>query len=152
MARPNKYKKCVEPYLNKIAQMALTMTEAQIAQTLGIGYATFRRYKEQNEQLRAALKKGRKDLVIELKSNLIKKANGFNYEETKEVKERNKDTGELEVVRVEKTVKYATPDVAANNLLLKNYDQENWANDPQTLELRKKELELKEKQIEANEW
>ena len=152
MARPNNYKKLVEPYLDKISEMALTMSEEQIAETLGIGYSTFKRYKVTNEPLRASLKSGRKQLVIELKSNLIKKAKGFEYTETKEIKERNKVTGNLEVVRVETTKKYAAPDVAANNLLLKNYDRESWANDPQALELRRKELELKEKSIEANEW
>ncbi len=152
MARPNNYKKRIEPYLADIEQMALTMSEEQIAQTLGVGYSTFRRYKQAYEQLRAALKRGRKQLVIELKSNLIKKAKGFEYTETKEIKEINPETGELEVVRVETTKKYSSPDVAANNLLLKNYDKENWSNDPQMLALRKKEIELKEKSIEANEW
>lgn len=152
MARPNNYKKLIEPYLDKISEMALTMSEEQIAETLGVGYSTFKRYKKDNEPLRASLKSGRKALVIELKSNLIKKAKGFSYTETKEIKEINPATGKLEVVRVETTKKFAPPDVAANNLLLKNYDKENWANDPQMIELRKKELELKEKSIEANEW
>ena len=152
MARPNNYKKLIEPYLDKISEMALTMSEEQIAETLGVGYSTFKRYKKDNEPLRASLKSGRKALVIELKSNLIKKAKGFEYTETKEIKEKNPVTGKLEVVRVETTKKFAPPDVAANNLLLKNYDKENWANDPQMVELRKKELELKEKSIEANEW
>lgn len=152
MARPNNYKKLIEPYLDKISEMALTMSEEQIAETLGVGYSTFKRYKKDNEPLRASLKSGRKALVIELKSNLIKKAKGFEYTETKEIKEKNPVTGKLEVVRVETTKKFAPPDVAANNLLLKNYDKENWANDPQMIELRKKELELKEKSIEANEW
>ena len=152
MARPNNYKKLIEPYLDKISEMALTMTEEQIAETLGVGYSTFKRYKKDNEPLRASLKSGRKALVIELKSNLIRKAKGFEYSETKEIKEKNPDTGELEVVRIEVTKKYSAPDVAANNLLLKNYDKENWANDPQMLALRKKELELKEKSAEANEW
>ena len=49
--------------------------------------------------------------------------------------------------RKEVIQKYAQPDVASINLLLKNYDKENWANDPQVIELRKKELELKEKQL-----
>lgn len=44
------------------------------------------------------------------------------------------------------------PDVASINLLLKNYDKENWSNDPQSLDLRRKELELREKQIENNSW
>ena len=152
MARPNNYKKLIEPYLDKISEMALTMSEEQIAETLGVGYSTFKRYKKDNEPLRASLKSGRKALVIELKSNLIKKAKGFEYTETKEIKEKNPVTGKLEVVRVETTKKFAPPDVAANNLLLKNYDKDNWANDPQMVELRKKELELKEKSIEANEW
>ena len=152
MARPNNYKKLIEPYLDKISEMALTMSEEQIAETLGVGYSTFKRYKKDNEPLRASLKNGRKALVIELKSNLIKKAKGFEYTETKEIKEKNPVTGKLEVVRVETTKKFAPPDVAANNLLLKNYDKDNWANDPQMIELRKKELELKEKSIEANEW
>ena len=56
------------------------------------------------------------------------------------------------VVREEVTTKYMKPDVAATNLLLKNYDKENWANDPQALELRKKELELQERRLENGEW
>ena len=42
--------------------------------------------------------------------------------------------------------------MAAINLALKNYDKDNWSNDPQMLELRKKEIELRERQIEQNEW
>ena len=146
MARPNKYQLLVEPYLDRIAQMALTMTERQIAETLGVGYATFRRYKAEHEQLQATLKKGRKDLVFELKSALIKKAMGFDYTETSETYE-----GGI-LTKKETKTKHAQPDVAAINLLLKNYDKENWANDPQSLAMRKKELELAERKLEANEW
>lgn len=144
--RPSKYKKHVEPYLDKIKQMALTMTEKQIAETLGVGYTAFREYKRQYPALNDALKKGRADLVMELRSTLIRRAKGFQYEEKKIIKEGG------EVVREIHAIKSALPDVAALNLLLKNYDRENWANDPQTLELRKKELELRERQVEANEW
>lgn len=152
MARPNNYQKKVEPYLSKIEHMALTMTEKQIADTLGIAYSTFRRYKDEHEQLKAALKNGRKDLVLTLKSTLIQKALGFDYIETKTIKELNVETGELEITKEEINRKRALPDVAAANLLLKNYDSENWANDPQMMKLREKELELREKQIEENNW
>lgn len=152
MARPCNYNKLIEPYLDDIAQMALTMSEEQIAQTLGVGYSTFKRYKRDYKPLQDAVKRGRKVLVMELKNALIQKAKGFDYTETKEVKEINPDTGKLEITKTETVKKHTTPDVAAINLLLKNYDKENWANDPQMLELRKKELELKEKSIEANEW
>lgn len=146
MARPSKYETHVEPYLDKIPEMTLTMTEEQIANTLGVGLSSWKRYKSHSEPLRTALKKGRKALVLELKSTLIKRAKGFNYEERKLIKEHGS------VVREEIYTKAALPDVAATNLLLKNYDKENWANDPQALELRKKELELQERRLENGEW
>lgn len=144
--RPNKYYTHVEPYLAKVSEMALTMTEQQIAETLGVGYSSFRGYKKQYQALTDALKKGRRELVIELRSTLIKKAKGFNYEEKKIIKEGGA------VVREEIYTKASTPDVAALNLLLKNYDKENWANDPQALELRKKEIELQQQKIDSSEW
>ena len=55
-------------------------------------------------------------------------------------------------VKTEVAHKEMSPDVAALNLALKNYDKENWANDPQMLDIRKEELNLKKKQIEQNEW
>ena len=66
--------------------MALTMSEEQIAQTLGVGYSTFKRYKRDYKPLQDAVKRGRKVLVMELKNALIQKAKGFDYTETKEVK------------------------------------------------------------------
>lgn len=152
MARPNNYEKKVKPYLSKIEQMALVMTEEQISETLGIGYSTWCRYKKNFGELRGALKRGRKDLVLELKSTLIQKAKGFNYIETKTVKELDEEAGDLVIVRSEENIKRALPDVAAINLLLKNYDKENWANDPQVLELRKQELELQKQKIEESNW
>lgn len=146
MARPDKYKTNVEPYLEDIKQMCLTMSEAQIAETLGVSISAFKRYKARSERLRASLKKGRQDLVMELRSSLIRRAKGFQYEERKTIKESGQP------VREEIYIRTALPDVAALNLLLKNYDKENWANDPQALRIREKELELQEKRIEAGEW
>lgn len=47
---------------------------------------------------------------------------------------------------------YIPPDVAALNLALKNYDKDNWANDPQLLELKREELRYKKEQDEKNNW
>lgn len=143
--RPGKYERQVKPHLEKVKEMALQMTEAQIAKTLGIAYSTFREYKTKHQELEEALKKGRGELVISLKSDLIKKAHGFQYTEKKTIKEAN------QVVREEIYTKASLPDVAAINLLLKNYDKE-WANDPQALALQKEELALKKKKVEANDW
>ena len=144
--QPNKYYTHVEPYLDKIKEMTQNMTEKQIAQTLGVAYSSFRTYKKEHPALVDALKKGRAELVMELKSTLILKARGFNYEEKKQVIEHGV------VVREEIYTKAATPDVAALNLLLKNYDKDNWANDPQALELRKQELELQKLKLEDANW
>lgn len=146
MARPDKYKTNVEPYLNEIKQMCLSMTEAQIAETLGVSLAAWKRYKSHYEPLRAVLKKGRQTLVVELRSALIRRAKGFQYEERKVIKEAGQPTREEIYTRT------ALPDVAALNLCLKNYDPQNWANDPQMLRIREKELELQERKIELNEW
>ena len=144
--RPQKYAVNVEPYLQDIKKMALSMTERQIAQTLEVSYSTFRKYKDQYPALKDALKKGRRDLVLELHSALIQRAKGYTYEERKVIKDGD------EVVRTEITTKVCPPDVAAINLALKNFDPENWANDPQMLDLHRKELRLREKQIKNNDW
>ena len=72
MARPDKYATHVEPYLEEIKQMCLTMTEAQIADTLGVSISAWKRYKNSYEELRAALKKGRTALVMELRSTSVR--------------------------------------------------------------------------------
>ena len=122
------------------------MTEKQMAKKLGVAYSSWCQYKNDYSELSEAIKKGRKNLVDELKSTLIERAKGFQYTEKKVIKQYG------EVVREEIYTKSALPDVASINLLLKNYDSENWSNDPQVLELRKKELELRKRQIENSEW
>ena len=144
--RPNKYETNVQPHLEEIKKLCLTMTEKQIAEHLGVAYSSWCEYKNKYSELSESLKKGREALVHELKSTLIKKAKGFQYSEKKTIKVKGK------VVREEIYTKSSLPDVATLNLLLKNYDAENWANDPQAMKLREKELELREKQAEQNEW
>ena len=89
---------------------------------------------------------------------MLKRAKGFQYEEVKTIFERIEyDDGETIIparkVRTETTTKTALPDVAAGLVLLKHWDKESgWTSDPQSLELKKKELELKEKQAENDAW
>lgn len=146
MARPDKYASHVEPYLEDIRYMCHTMSEAQMAETLGVSLSMWKRYKGKYEPLRAALKRGRQELVVELRSALIKRAKGFEFTENRSTYEYGK------LVKEETITKYYPPDVAALNLALKNYDPDNWANDPQMLQVRKKELELQEKKLEQAEW
>lgn len=167
--RKCKYESHVKPYFTEIMEMCKTMTEAQIAERLGVGASTFQDYKTRFPELSEVLKKGRRDLVVELRSSLIKRAHGYDYTESKVVTEEVRwpedtyvkllecgfspeEIKRSRLVKTEVSHKKMAPDVAALNLSLKNYDKYNWANDPQMLEIRKKELELKERQIENNEW
>lgn len=168
--RKNRYETHVIPFFQQIEEwLSNGATERQIAEKLGIGYSTFNGYKANYVELAELLKKGRRNLVSELRGALVKRAIGFDYTETKVVREQvelpdnirnfllsNNFTPEeidrAELVKTEIDRKYALPDVAALNLALKNYDKEDWANDPQTLELKKEELELRKKQIESNLW
>lgn len=144
--RPCKYDTNVKPYLDDVKEYSTYMTEEQIARVLGVSQSAWCEYKKKYQELNEALKKGRAELVKQLRSTLIQKAKGFKYEEKKIIKEKGK------VVREEVYQRSALPDVAALNLLLKNYDPDNWANDPQMIRIREKELELREKQIENNDW
>lgn len=167
--KPGKYDTYVKPYLSLISEWCRTMTEQQIAEKLGIGYSTWKQYKVDYPAVEDAIKKGRQNLVAELRSSLIKKANGYDYTETKETIEKVKwpdemylalieagftpqQIGEARLVKTEVAHKRMAPDVAAINLALKNYDRGNWWNDPAAYELKKEELELKKKAIEDGDW
>lgn len=141
MGRKNKYYSHVKPRLKDIPDMLQDMTEEQVAKKLGVAYSSWNKYKLEFPELAEVIKKGNTDLVGELKSVLKKRAKGFQYEERKITKEHGV------IIKEEIYVKSALPDVASINLLLKNYDKDNWANDPQVIEIRKRELELKEKQV-----
>ena len=114
--------------------------------TRRISVSTWCEYKNKYPELKEAVKRGREQLVAQLKSTLIEKAKGFHYEETKTIVEGGV------ITKKEIYEKTALPDVAAINLLLKNYDRDNWANDPQALSLKREELELHKKQLDLKEF
>lgn len=144
--RPNKYITNIQPRLKEIERLAQTMTDKELARYMGVGISAWCDYKNKYNEFSETLKKARETLVFDLKNTLIRKAKGFQYTEKKIIKENGI------IIREEEYIRSSLPDVAALNLLLKNYDRDNWSNDPQILELRKREIELREKQAEANDW
>lgn len=126
-------------------------TERQVAEALGIAYSTFNKYKVEEEEFGKLLKEvDRTEIVLDLRSALLKKALGFSYEEKKRYSKKDDEGNTYTYVEI--TEKQSLPDVAAINLALKNYDRDNWANDPQMLSLKKQELELKKLRLENEEW
>lgn len=152
IGRPSVYDDRIKPYLPQIHEWIQEKSENQIAKILGVSISAWRKYREEHAEFKEALKRGRDDLVKTLYNTLIKKAEGFQYTEAKTIEERDPATGALIVTRKETYTRTALPDVAALNLLLKNYDRENWANDPQMLELKKQEIELQKQKIEDAAW
>lgn len=127
-------------------------TEKQIAAALGVGESTWFRYKAEKQEFQEFIKTvDRSEIVLDLRSALLKKAMGYTYEEKKQYIKEDILTGK-KYKYTEITTKMQHPDVAAINLALKNYDKENWANDPQMMDLKKQELELRKQMAEANQW
>lgn len=146
--RPNKYEANVKPRFDEILEWLRTgATEKEIAENLEVNQRVFCKYKKQYSELNELIKKGRIPPVQALKAALYKKAVGFEYTESKTINsEKNGFT--TETYR-----RYSAPDPTAALMLLKHWDkEEEWTSDPATLRLKKKELKLKEEQLESEKW
>lgn len=149
--RKGKYETYVKPHFEKIEKwLNGGASEAQVAEALGISYASFNNYKRDYKELRELCEKPRVGVVLDLRSALMKRALGMQVKKVKTYSKKDEDGNEVKYT--EMTVDELPPDVAAINLALKNYDKQNWANDPQALELKKQELEIKKMFAEAKDW
>lgn len=144
----NLYETLVKPRLKEIEQwISEGQKEKEVYEALGVSRESFYKYKREHSELAETIKKGRQKPIGELKNALFKRAIGFQYVETKEVEDSDG------YKRTERYVKSALPDPTSALILLKHWAKdEGWTGDPQMLALRKKELKLKEQQIEKEEW
>lgn len=122
--------------------------EIDMCKMLRVGKSAFSEYKLKYPELVEALKVGKQPLIARLENNLLKRADGFEYEETKTYIKVDEDGKKVQYQ--EKTKKYYPPDVAANFILLKNKDKDEkgkskWSNDPAKLDLDKEMAEFKKK-------
>lgn len=155
--RKDVYASKIQPRFDEIKKwLEEGATEREVANNLGIAYSTFNKYKVEKKELTELLKIGRREPVEKIKAAMLKRAIGFQYEETKVTRQRMEIEGVFTdnyVIKTEVVTKTALPDVAAGLVLLKHWDKDaGWTTDPQSLELKKKELELKEKMAEENNW
>ena len=130
-----------------------------IANAIGVSKSTL--YKHISDQEKDycgldAVKKFRAPAVEELENTMFTSACGYERKVKKSAKvkqctyENGKKVREWEeMVEYEETV-YYPPDTTAGIFLLKNWG--NYMNEPRAMEYRKKELELKEKHVEATNW
>lgn len=147
--RKNAFDLLIKPRYSEICDWARNgATEKQIAHNLGISRQTLNKYKQEKPEFLDILKNSRQALVLELRGALVKKALGYKFTE---IKKYTKIEDGKSVQYVEETTKESAPDVAAINLCLKNYDSDEWANDPQLLKLKREELALK-RELADNNW
>lgn len=146
--RPNKYESHVKPRFAEINEWLRSgATDKQIADNLGINERVFCRYKKQYSELSDLLKNGRKKVVLEIKSALFRRAVGFQYTESKVIEDGEGN------YKKETYTKTALPDPTSAMMLLRHWDKESgWTADPQMLELKKKEFELKKEHMESEVW
>ena len=117
-----KYENIVAPNLSLIERWKRNgASEEEIAKRLGIAYSTFNLYKCQKSELSEALKKGAEIIDTEVENALLKRALGYDYDET--TQERN-ENGELIVTKV--VTKQVAPDTTAQIFWLKNRCPDRW--------------------------
>jgi len=150
--RKDAYETKIKPRFDEIREWLINgASDDNIIHNLGIHKDTFYKYVKEKTEFSDLLKNGRIAIVAQLRSALIKKAMGFEYQESKIIEKEDPDTGE-KVRTVETYNKKSLPDVAALNLCLKNYDALNWSNDPQGDAIKREELELKKQKLEKDDW
>lgn len=117
-----KYETVVLPNLELIKRWRRNgASEEEIAKRLGIAYSTFNLYKSRKSELSEALKKGAEIVDTEVENALLKRALGYDYDET--TRERN-ENGDLVVTKV--VHKQVVPDVTAQIYWLKNRCSDKW--------------------------
>lgn len=157
MAR-NDIKDLIETNLNKIEEWTRQgLTIKQIANNLGISDRTLYRWKRESDSpLCQTIKNGRMVAVQDLENTMYTSACGYERkvkkcQKVKRCKYKNGKKAEEweEMVEYEET-QYFPPDTTAGIFLLKNWG--DYMNEPRAMEIRKKEVELKEKQVDAQVW
>lgn len=149
------YETQVKPNLPQIKEMAEHgLTQMQMADALKINIRTFEKYIQEEEDLRSAVHSGRQIAIEEIENAMFKSAIGGKeivkkgMKVKKVVYENGKKKGEVEVVEPYDEEIYIKPDTTAGIFLLKNWAKDRYSGDPQMLELKKKEHELKAKLME----
>lgn len=111
---------------------------------------------ERKNGLLDTVKKGRASAVCDLEDTMMQKAIGFTrkvkrYQKVKrcEYEDGKKKLETEEMMEYEEEV-YYPPDDTAAIFLLKNWGK--YANDPAGIHVREREMDLKEKMAEQNNW
>ena len=146
--RRGKYETHVRPRFEEIRKWCeIGCSDKEITEMLGISSSTFYDYQLKHAEFSELIKSGRKRPVLEIKAALFRRAVGFEYTESTTTEDSEGYS------KTTTTRKRALPDPASAMILLKHWAKdEGWTNDPQQLEIRKQELQLRREQAERDDW
>ena len=102
------------------------LIDEQIAAKLGISTSTYYEYQKQHPEFSEAIKRGKWPVDVEVENALLKRAKGYEYEETTIEYIPGKKDKKLIAKKVKKMTKQVVPDVAAQKLWLTNRNPAKW--------------------------
>lgn len=155
--RKGKYETHVQPFFEKIDKLLNEgASEKQVAEALGISYASWNNYKVEYAEFRELCEKPRTTLVEDLRSALVRKALGYTYEEKEQYIKQEVDPVTKKpignpVMHTRIITKQALPDTTAIFGALNIYDEE-YVKDKKQYDLKKQELELRRMAAEMKDW
>lgn len=99
------------------------LTDEQIAKNMAVGLSTLKDWKNKYPAILDALKRGKAPVDFEVENALLKRAMGFEYEETETIIE---EFDGKQRKRIKKIKKVALPETSAIIFWLKNRKPEQW--------------------------
>ncbi len=146
------WEKAILPNKDKIVKLVENgASERQIASALKMSWNCWIETKKKHPEMEEWIDRPRALLVGKLKSALISRALGYTYEEEiteekQDIDENGKAVGHKYVYH-RKITQHAPPDTTAIFACLKIYDKDNihYDDKAQIIDIKRKELELKEK-------
>lgn len=104
------------------------LTDEQIAHNIGIAGRTYYEWQERFPQFAQAIKKGKAPVDIQVENALLKRALGYEYEETTTEIIENPDGTKRK--HIKKVTKMVLPDTLAQFFWLKNRRPDKWRDKP----------------------
>ena len=146
MGRPTKLG-VIEKNLEQIKKWKeIGATDEQVCKQLKISESTFYKLLSQNPKLKEEINTGTQKFVIDLKGELARQALAHTLETKKQYIKKDLETGHS-TQYTEITSKQVDGNLGALCILLKNLDK-GFSDNPQLLELKKQELELRKQMAE----
>lgn len=116
------------------------LTDAQIAQKIGISLSTYYEWQNKFPEFSEAIKKGKAPVDVQVENALLKRALGYDYEEViTEVEEipAGKGPDGQQIIRqkkhIRKVTRHVPPEVAAQIFWLKNRRPGRWRDKVETV-------------------